>query len=328
MATIQDVAKKAGVGVATVSRVLSGKGYVKEETKEKIMEAISDLNYTPNEIARNLYYKRTGIVAVIIPQISNPFFAEFVDKVVVELISHNYKAMICNTWSEGSYELQYFDMLKRNMVDGIICGTHSITNEEYLNIDRPIVALDHTFGKNIPCVSVDHEEGGKLAAMELIQAGCKNVLQFRGSSDAHSPSLSRHSVFEEIIRQNKIGYNEIVTDMHDLSQDTALRATKLFFEKYPDVDGVFGTDVSVMHVMKMAQELGIEIPKQLKVVGYDGIQVSKLATPGLTTVCQPIEELAKESVRIMMDLIAGKKSDIKDVHLSVTLHKDRSTASE
>lgn len=328
MATIQDVAKKAGVGVATVSRVLSGKGYVKEETKEKIMEAISDLNYTPNEIARNLYYKRTGIVAVIIPQISNPFFAEFVDKVVVELILHNYKAMICNTWSEGSYELQYFDMLKRNMVDGIICGTHSITNEEYLNIDRPIVALDHTFGKNIPCVSVDHEEGGKLAAMELIQAGCKNVLQFRGSSDAHSPSLSRHSVFEEIIRQNKIGYNEIVTDMHDLSQDTALRATKLFFEKYPDVDGVFGTDVSVMHVMKMAQELGIEIPKQLKVVGYDGIQVSKLATPGLTTVCQPIEELAKESVRIMMDLIAGKKSDIKDVHLSVTLHKDRSTASE
>lgn len=328
MATIQDVARKASVGVATVSRVLSGKGYVKEETKEKVMEAIRELNYTPNEIARNLYYKRTGIVAVIIPQISHPFFAEFIDKVVVELFAYNYKAMICNTWSEGSYELQYFDMLKRNMVDGIICGTHSITNEEYFNIDRPIVALDHTFGRGIPCVSVDHREGGRLAAMELIQAGCKNVLQFRGTSNVHSPASSRHIVFEEVIRKNGLEYHEIVTDMNDLSQDTAQEVAKEFFEKYSDVDGIFGTDSMVMSVMKLAQERGVDIPGSLKVVGYDGTLISKLATPGLTTICQPIEELAKQSVRIMMDIISGNRTDIDDVHLSVTLHRDRTTASE
>lgn len=328
MATIQDVAKEAGVGAATVSRVLSGKGYVKEETREKVMEAIRVLNYTPNEIARNLYYKRTGIVAVIIPQISNPFFAEFIDKVVVELFSYDYKAMICNTWSDGRYELQYFDMLKRNMVDGIICGTHSITNEEYLNIDRPIVALDHTFGRGIPCVSVDHEEGGRLAAMELIQAGCKNVLQFRGSSNTHSPALSRHTVFEKIIRENGIGYNEIVTDINDLTQNTADYAAELFFNKYPDVDGIFGTDTMVMSVMKLAQERGIAIPGELKVVGYDGTEISRLATPGLTTICQPIEELAKQSVRIMMDLISGNKKDNDDIHLHVSLHRDKSTTVE
>ena len=328
MATIQDVAHKAGVGAATVSRVLSGKGYVKEETKEKVMEAIRELNYTPNEIARNLYYKRTGIVAVIIPQISHPFFAEFIDKVVVELFAYNYKAMICNTWSEGSYELQYFDMLKRNMVDGIICGTHSITNEEHFDIDRPIVALDHTFGKGIPCVSVDHREGGRLAAMELIQAGCKNVLQFRGTSNVHSPASSRHIVFEEVIRKNGLEYHEIVTDMNDLSQDTAQEVAKEFFEKYSDVDGIFGTDSMVMSVMKLAQERGVDIPGSLKVVGYDGTLISKLATPGLTTICQPIEELAKQSVRIMMDIISGNRTDIDDVHLSVTLHRDRTTASE
>lgn len=328
MATIQDVARKAGVGAATVSRVLSGKGYVKEETKKKVMEAIRELNYTPNEIARNLYYKRTGIVAVIIPQISHPFFAEFIDKVVVELFAYNYKAMICNTWSEGSYELQYFDMLKRNMVDGIICGTHSITNEEYFNIDRPIVALDHTFGRGIPCVSVDHREGGRLAAMELIKAGCKNVLQFRGTSDVHSPASSRHIVFEEIIRENGLEYHEIVTDMKDLSQNTAQEVAEIFFEKYPDVDGIFGTDSIVMTVMKLAQERGVNIPGSLKVVGYDGTEISRLATPGLTTVCQPIEELAKQSVRIMMDLISGNRTNIDDVHLSVTLHRDKSTALE
>jgi len=326
MATIRDVAQKAGVGVATVSRVLSENGYVKEETKKKVLEAIQELNYTPNEIARNLYHKRTGIIAVIIPQISHPFFAEFVDKVVVELFAYDYKAMICNTWSEGSYELQYFDMLKRNMVDGIICGTHSITRAEYFDIDRPIVALDHTFGRGIPCVAVDHSEGGRLAAMELINAGCKNVLQFRGSSNVDSPAGQRHDVFKKIICENGLGYNEIVTDMNDLSETTANKAIDEFFEKYSDVDGIFGTDVMAMSAMKRAQELGIEIPRQLKVVGYDGTRVSRLASPGMTTICQPIGELAKQSVRIMMDLISGRDIESDEVNLSVTLHKDKSTS--
>lgn len=326
MATIRDVAQRAGVGVATVSRVLSENGYVKEETRQKVLEAIQELNYTPNEIARNLYYKRTGIVAVIIPQISHPFFAEFVDKVVVELFSYNYKAMICNTWSDGSYELQYFDMLKRNMVDGIICGTHSITNEEYFNIDRPIVALDHTFGKAIPCVSVNHKEGGRLAAMELIEAGCKNVLQFRGSSKTGSPALLRHDVFEQIIKEHGIGYHEILTDINDVSEASADKATYEFINNYSDVDGIFGTDIMVMSAMKRAHEKGIDIPGQLKVVGYDGTEMSRLASPGLTTICQPIGDLAKESVKIMMDLINGKDVDTNEVHLSVSLHRDKSTA--
>ena len=326
MATIRDVAQRAGVGVATVSRVLSENGYVKEETMQKVLEAIQELNYTPNEIARNLYYKRTGIVAVIIPQISHPFFAEFVDKVVVELFSYNYKAMICNTWSDGSYELQYFDMLKRNMVDGIICGTHSITNEEYFNIDRPIVALDHTFGKAIPCVSVNHKEGGRLAAMELIEAGCKNVLQFRGSSKTGSPALLRHDVFEQIIKEHGIGYHEILTDINDVSEASADKATYEFINNYSDVDGIFGTDIMVMSAMKRAHEKGIDIPGQLKVVGYDGTEMSRLASPGLTTICQPIGDLAKESVKIMMDLINGKDVDTNEVHLSVSLHRDKSTA--
>ena len=326
MATIRDVAQKAGVGIATVSRVLSENGYVKEETKKKVMDAIRELDYTPNEIARYLYYKKTGIVAVIIPQISHPFFAEFVDKVVVELFSYDYKAMICNTWSEGSYELQYFDMLKRNMVDGIICGTHSITNKKYYNINRPIVTLDHTFGSGIPCVSVDHKEGGRLAAMELIEAGCKNILQFRGSSNIDSPALQRHDVFEKIIRRNGLGYHEIVTDMNDLSQETANRSAYECFEKYPNIDGIFGTDFMVMSAMKRAHELGINIPEQLKVIGYDGTEIGRLASPGLTTICQPIGDLAKQSVGIMMDLINGKTIEDNDVHLSVSLHKDRSTA--
>lgn len=326
MATIQDVAQKAGVGVATVSRVLSGKGYVKEETKNKVLSAIKELDYTPNEIARHLYYNKTGIVAVIVPQIAHPFYSEFVDKVVVELFANNYKTMICNTWSEGRYELQYFDMLRRNMVDGIICGTHSITTEEYANIDRPIVALDHTFGENVPCVCVDHHEGGSLAAKELIDAGCRNIVQFRGTPGIKSPSEERHVVFEEIVRANNIEYHDIITERNDVSYRYADVLAEKLFNEYPDVDGVFGTDIVIMAVIKRARALSINIPKNLKVVAYDGTGITDLACPGLTKICQPIDELAIKSVEIMMSLIAGNKPKNNVVNLRVKLKRDESTS--
>lgn len=325
MATIQDVAKKAGVGAATVSRVLSGKGYVKEETKSKVLEAIDELNYAPNEIARHLFYKKTGIVAIIVPQLAHPFFSEFVDKVLVELFAHDYKAMICSTWSEGRYELQYFDMLKRNMVDGIICGTHSITMEEYGNIDRPIVALDHTFGENVLCVCVNHHEGGRLAAQELIDAGCQNIVQFRGNPKLSSPSEKRHIVFEEIIKENDIQYHHIITDGFNLSYKYADELADKLFQEYPGVDGVFATDLVSMAVVKKAEELGIKIPEQLKVVAYDGTDITNLVSPGLTTICQPIDDLAKQSVEIMMGLIAGNKPKTNVVDLNVTLKRGNST---
>ena len=190
MSTIQDVAKRARVGAATVSRVLNGNGYVKEETREKVMQAIQELNYTPNEMARNLFFKRTGIVAIIIPQISHPFFAEFVDEAMLELAKYDYKVMVCNTWDESHYELQYLEMLERSMVDGIIFGAHSLNIKEYQNTRRPIVALDRELGAGIPCVSADHEEGGRLAAEVLIGAGCRKSCSSAGKRVLPPPPSS------------------------------------------------------------------------------------------------------------------------------------------
>ena len=120
MAGIKDVAKKAGVGVGTVSRMLNDSGYVADDTRKKIEIAMRELNYTPNELARNLYHKRTGIIAVLVPNVSHPFFSEFVNYAEAELYKIGYKMMLCNTKKADNAELEYLDMLNRHIVDGVI----------------------------------------------------------------------------------------------------------------------------------------------------------------------------------------------------------------
>lgn len=325
MSTIQDVAKRASVGAATVSRVLNGNGYVKEETREKVMRAIEELDYTPNEMARNLFFKRTGIVAIIIPQISHPFFAEFVDEAMLELAKYNYKVMVCNTWDESHYELQYLEMLQRSMVDGIIFGAHSLDIREYQNAKRPIVALDRELGAGIPCVSADHQEGGRLAAEVLMEAGCKKVLQFCGKKGVSTPSFQRHACFERIFQEHGLECHNFTLSRNSFSYGYFHRIVEGVFEQYPDIDGIFGTDIIVMNAIRRAAELGIRVPEDLKAVAYDGTGVTGLMHPDLTTVVQPIGELARECVHLMMELTQGNAITQTSIKLPVILRKGMTT---
>lgn len=197
MARIKDVAQRAQVGVGTVSRMLNGSGYVAEETREKIEQAMRELNYTPNELARNLYRKRTGIIAVMVPNVSNPFFAEFVDCVEEDLYDAGYKMMLCNTAKAHNAELEYLDMLNRHIVDGVISGVHSLDIAEYRKVQKPIVALDRYLDEEIPVVAVDHASGGRMAAEELLRCSCRNILHFCGSTAVESPYHQRHQEFEK-----------------------------------------------------------------------------------------------------------------------------------
>ena len=160
MASIKDVAKEAGVGVGTVSRALNGKGSVSIATRKKIEKAIHKLNYTPNELARNLFLNRTGIIGVIVPDLEHPFFSALTKYIEMELYSQGYKTMICNTVGISDREKEYLDMLDRSMVDGIITGSHCLDGEAYLKQKKPIVSIDRDFGAPIPIVGSDHALGG------------------------------------------------------------------------------------------------------------------------------------------------------------------------
>ena len=325
MAGIKDVAKRAGVGVGTVSRMLNDSGYVAEETREKIEVAMRELNYTPNELARNLYHKRSGIIAVLVPNVSNPFFTEFVDYAEAELYEAGYKMMICNTVKERNAELEYLDMLNRHIVDGVITGVHSLDVEEYRKIHKPIVALDRYLGEHIPVVAVNHKEGGRLAAETLIRNGCKKVLHFMGSTAVESPYHERHYEFERIMKANHIKTYTYELEWNRFDSEYHREAVQDVFAKGIEFDGVFGVDGLAIECMNESIRRHLKVPRDVKFVAYDGTFITELVEPQMTSIVQPIEGLAKESVRLLRNLIGGKEYNNKEVVLGVLLRKGNTT---
>ena len=325
MATIQEVAKLAKVGVATVSRVINKTGYVKEETRERIEAAIKELNYTPNAVARNLYRNKSGVIAVIVPEIDHPFFSEFVNELEEICAEHKYKIMLCNTWFKENYEHQYLAMLKEKLVDGVVVASHSLDIEEYAAIDRPIVALDRQLGNGIPCVRSDHEVGGRLAAEELLRAGCKKVVQFRAEEKKSAPFIVRHDTFEKVLRENGIELENIYTKWNYLSYEYNQKLCQDFFRDHPDIDGVFATDIIAMNIEIEALKSGMRIPEDVKIVSYDGTGIIKLSYPSITVIEQPVKELAAKCFQHLESQIEGEKPTQSMITLPVKLIKGMST---
>lgn len=171
---IQDVAKVAGVSPTTVSRVLNDRGYISSKTKEKVFEAMKEINYVPNDLARSLYNKRSYLIGVIVPSTSNPFFGELVAYIENICDERGYKVLLCNSLHEADKEKKYWEMLRRNQVDGVIVVTYNrglIDKKQQF----PAVAIDHYLAENIHVVSSDNFQGGEMASRELIKAGCKKL---------------------------------------------------------------------------------------------------------------------------------------------------------
>lgn len=329
MATIQDVARHAGVGVGTVSRVLSGKGYVKVETREKVMTSVQFLDYTPNQMARNLFFQKSGIVAVIVPELAHPFFAQFVNAAEAALCESGYQTMICNTYYEKNYEHKYLEMLKQKRVDGIIFAAHTALDvSEYENVGRPIVTLDRDLGEHIPCVMADHRIGGRMAAEELLRAGCRNVHLFGGiaqDDEVATPSNMRYVVFQEMMREHNVECHFHFVKGHFSKINHYQKIAREVVEEYPEMDGAFATDIIIQAILQAALHHGKRVPEDLKLVAYDGTYGLGLITPDMTCVVQPISKLASEAVRLIIDLIDEKPMTEKKIELPVSLHRGDST---
>ncbi|MDO4677798.1 MAG: LacI family DNA-binding transcriptional regulator [Eubacteriales bacterium] len=325
MAGIKDVAKRAGVGVATVSRMLNDSGYVSADARLKIEMAMKELDYIPNELARNLYHKKSGIIAVLVPYVLNPFFAEFIDGVERELYKAGYKIMLCNTQKDIEAEKEYLDMLNRHIVDGLISGMSSLDETVYSKINKPIVALDRYIGENIPVVAVDHREGGKLAAEALADSGCKRVLHFQSAVQGEALYLERHVEFQRVMEKKGIDTYCYNLDWSRLDIEYYHQVVEEVFEKDIEFDGVFGVDRLAIECMNGLIRRKKRIPQDVKIVSYDGTYITDLVEPKITTVVQPIRGMAQESVRLLCEMINGKKYKNKQVILKTKLRKGGTT---
>lgn len=324
--SIRDVAKHAGVGSATVSRYLNQRGYVSEETEQRIRQAIQELDYTPNELARNLFNNKSGMIAVLVPDSWHPFFSAYVREIEGELYRHDYRMILCNTIrSEPESEKRFFDMLKRHIVDGIISGVHHTENvREYAEMEQPIVVLDRQMG-DIPMVAANHRQGAVMAAELFLEKGCRRVLQFSDDLVVSTPAHQHNSAFEAYLRDRGVEVVNWSNDMNYFTYEFYRNSAWAAYEAHPDVDGVYGTDLYMVYFMQRALRDGKRIPEDLRLIAYDGTPITRMLTPVLTSVVQPIPGLARAAVELLMRRIEGESLRGEQVVLDMRLVPGEST---
>lgn len=324
MNTIKDVAREAGVSVATVSRVLNNKGYVNEETRKRVSEAITKLNYKPNAVARSLFKKQSKTIALIVPDIKNPFFPEIARAIEDVMNDSDYTLILCNSDENEEKEKKYLDMMKQKYVDGIIIVTSTLAPKHIEENGIPIIALDRPIGKNVPSVTVNNYEGAKQAVQYLKALGCQKIAHIRGPKNVMNADERYKGYIAEVGNDSWFQNDYIVNGNYNIEQTT--KATTELLTKHPDIDGIFaGNDYMAVGVVKAATQMGKSIPDDLSIIGFDGIELGKLTNPEITTMSQPIYEIGREAARLLLDLIEGKKVAKMHHQFHVTLIEGQST---
>lgn len=305
MASIRDVAEKASVAACTVSRVINGSGYVSDKTREKIEKAMEELDYIPNELARGMFRQKSGIVAMLVPSIKHPFFSSLANSIEKELYQKGYKMMLCSTGDSIEREREYMQIFKSNIVDGVIMGVNNLENQVYEQFQKPLVMLDYFVNDKIPVVVSNHAQGGEFAAERFIKSNCKNIIHVCSINSSNVLSFESHSALEEELKKNGIRSRAVEIKWNDFDFDGYLEMARLILEKNPDIDGIMAADLPAVAFLKAALSLGKKVPDDFCVVAIDGTFIINANILEVTTIIQPIKEIAKKSIEMMTKMIDG-----------------------
>ena len=303
-ATIKDVAAMAGVSISTVSRALSGKTYVEEETKARVMDAVEKLHYQPNLIARGLKEKKTHMIAVMIPALDSLYYAALTQSIEQYAAEAGYSVLFSNSQNDPEKERKSIEILKTRLVDGIICLTIDDHIEHVLKMrtseNLPIVLLNRDIKENISSASIDMEYGSYLMTEYLLKHGHRKIA----------------GVFENLEKQRHRrryrGYMHAMQDYYVeingdyvLSNATEVEDTyhkaKALFSREDHPTAVFvSEEMMVLGVYRAIAECGLSIPEDVSVVGFDNIYTAEYMYPALTTYDSMVEEVSRKSVEILL----------------------------
>lgn len=314
--SIKDVAIKAGVSIASVSRVLSGKPGVGTETAERIRRVIEELDYRPNLGARGLAKRTTGNIAVVVPRgsfiLNNPFFSTILEGIAKGFDQTHYNMMMSFT------SLQQKRLLETQAVDGVILFSprnEELSLEWLKSIGLPIVVVgSYLEDSPFPCVRPDDEDGIRQAVTALYQLGHRNIGFING------PMSSMHSVrclngYKSTLLELGLDYSS--ENIFEIDEFDAYKATKTmaaFLKDHRKITGVVcSSDYLAIGVIKAAAMIGLSVPEDLSVVGADDVPISDFITPSLSSVHVDLLGIGKRATSILMDMIQGKQIRKRDV---------------
>lgn len=318
VSTIQDVAKKAGVSIATVSRVLNKSSSVTQSTRDTVLEAIKQLDYRPNLLGRNLRRTETRLVLALLPNIGNPFYSRIVKG--IEDIAHKngYSVMLCNTDSNADRERVYLELLKNRLADGVIFMAPVIGGEELTAIggDFPVVqCCEYKEGAQVPMVSIDNHNAAKKATKHLISLGHKRIALI-SCRNSFLSTQCREQGFRSALEEAGCKLDNQYVVYGDYSFKSGHRAGSSLMTLNERPTAIFAiSDIMAIGVLRAAKEKGFKVPEDLAVVGFDNISFSYMCDPMLTTVSQPKYDLGCTAMELLLRKIQGDMKEPVEIVL-------------
>jgi LacI family transcriptional regulator len=323
---IKDIAAMSGVSIATVSRVINGTGRCSRATKERVMAIISATRFKPNLVARGLRVKQMNIIGIIVPDITNEFFAKLVNEIQKELFKSSYQLFICNTNEDTVMERHYFEALRSQNVAGIICAGVGVGYAESVAGDIPIGFIDrspslaHTAYGNFFFVESNNFLGGRLATERLIERGCREIIMF---TDSRRPSSQQDRINGYIEAHGVAGIplkTSNIINLDEISYIAAYKKTNDLIDQGLRFDGIFAsTDLLAIGAYTVLMERGIRVPDDVKLVGFDDISWAQYSVKPITTIRQDVSAISKTVVTELLNRIQGTEAMNKRVIIPVTL---------
>ncbi len=320
MPTIKDVAKETGLSVGTVSRVLNNRGYISSSAREKVEAAMRKLKYQPNEIARSLSQSTSSIIGIIIPTLQNPYFPLLLRSLEEFLEEKGMQVLLFVSDGDDEKELSFLEKCKKHRVSGIILCSGNFKAVRLHDYGVPVIAIERGGLDGAISVVCDNFDGGRLAADHLLSRGCRSLVMIAGDQDEAMPADGRAEGFREYLSSRGMDcrIRHATREMFHSQEYGALIAE--VFDANPEMDGLFcSSDIIAAQAIQEAARRGIPVPERLHIVGFDDTWFASCTTPRLTSIRQPIREMAIIAVSSLEAAIKSGAFPSSTIKLGVSL---------
>ncbi|ERI92990.1 transcriptional regulator, LacI family [Clostridiales bacterium oral taxon 876 str. F0540] len=318
--TIKDVAKLSGVGIATVSRVLNNSGISSNETKEKVMAAVRELNYVPNNNARSLRMVQSKTIALLVKGITNPFFQKMIHTIEQKVFLRGYHLEIRNVnYSDHEMSMAIKEVQDRNL-NGVILmgGNFEYTNEDFNRLGVPCVLLTVSAGKDVDenlysSVIIDDEAESYKATEYLINLGHRRIgCIYSTVGNIVTPNRLRFGGYKKALEANGIPFDPVLVSSINVSEsgyEFGFNMMKNLISRNKDMTAVVTmADTMAIGAAKAAISAGLRIPEDMSIIGFDGIEVAEYYNPSLDTICQPAEQMSLGAIDALFEMLQGGKT--------------------
>jgi len=329
LSTIKHVAARAGVSFTTVSHVLNGTRRVSDSARQRVEQAIAEMGYSPSAVARSLKMSVTSILGVLVPNITNPFFAELTRGIEDCCRQTDYSVFLCNSDDDPERQARYLQTLLERRVDGLLlaaaAGEASVLAQRLESARVPTVVVDRAIaGLTADLVRVDHQAGAHMAVSHLLSLGHRSIACLSGPSE-FAVSRARVAGWRQAMDEAQIQIQDGWLLEGDFSAAVGHDLTRQLLTQ-GGITAVFASnDLLAIGALRAAAEMGVAVPYALSVIGFDGIDLGGYVYPALTTVGHPIRALGETAATVLIERIAEAPEETREVVLPTQLFLREST---